>query len=432
MEISSDAKLAAMTGCPEDFSRIRRRYLAVQNIPYFVDFAGRLYFERSWHRDLTEHLRYLCKFTLAAPLHPLPADTKSLVPLNEELRARLEIVALPALTSRFRALVHLPKTFWLLWRAVGRAEIVHSGIAGWPYPMGWLANPIAQLRGKKRLVIVESAPWRLVERNRSATTLKRKIEAYLHESFARHWCSTADLSFYTQPAYLEQFHRRGRGPAFVTPASWVNAEDILTESQAQSLWDVKLNEPVHFLFAGRLVEEKGIRILLEAVNKIAAAGVHGALHVIGQGPLREAVVATQGTRSFSLRYFEPVPYGEPFLTFIQRYHALVIPSLSDEQPRVVFDAAARAVPVLAAATDGIRPHVEDNRTGKLIAPGNSDALAEAITLWATKPGILREFGIEALSRVRGKTHQAMHSERSRIIALHLDAASDKGSSCATK
>jgi hypothetical protein len=31
------------------------------------------------------------------------------------------------------------------------------------------------------------------------------IEANVYESLARYWCSRADLSFYTQPAFLGQF-----------------------------------------------------------------------------------------------------------------------------------------------------------------------------------------------------------------------------------
>jgi glycosyltransferase involved in cell wall biosynthesis len=182
-----------------------------------------------------------------------------------------------------------------------------------------------------------------------------------------------------------------------------------------------MTEPVRFLFAGRLAAEKGVRILLEAVDKLAAAGIRATVDVIGEGPLRPEVIAAQRSGPFGLKYFEPVPYGAPFLTFLQRYHAVVVPSLSDEQPRIVFDAAARAIPILASETDGLRPHIENDRTGRLIVPGDSEALAQAMAEWTHSPAILRNMGMEALSRVRGKTHLAMHAERSRMIARHLGA-----------
>jgi glycosyltransferase involved in cell wall biosynthesis len=406
---------------PEDFAIIRSRYLAVQNIPYFIDAFGRVLLERSWHHDLIEHLRYLPHFTLAAPLRPLPSNADHLVPLEDSLRARLKLVALPPLTTRIQALLQLPATALVLWRTIGQADIVHSSIGGWPYPLGWLANPIAQVRGKKRLVIVESAAWRTADKKGTIVPLRRRLEIAVYELLARRWCSTADLSFYTQPAYLAQFHGGAKRPAYVKPASWVKAEDVLGDTQARALWDEKMKRPVRFLFAGRLVVEKGVRILLEAVEKLAAAGMHGTIHVIGQGPLRNEVAAKAQSHPFGLIYFEPISYGGPFLTFLQQYHAVVVPSLSDEQPRIVFDAAARAVPILASETDGLRPHVENGRTGLLIPPGDPRALAEAMAQWVDKPAPLRGFGMEALRRVRNQTHRAMHAERSRIIARHLGA-----------
>jgi glycosyltransferase involved in cell wall biosynthesis len=408
-----------MQSSPENFVIIKHRYLAVQNIPYFIDGEGRILLERSWHHDLIRHLDYLSAFTLAAPLRPLPSETGNLVRLEEKFRARLNLVSLPSQTSRAKAFIQLPLTFRILWRAIGDADIVHTGNGGWPYPLGWLANFIAQLRGKKRIVIAESSAWRISTKPGSQTPLRKRMEAAIYEGMARHWCSTADLSFYTQPAYLTQFHGNGKAPAYVAPASWVNSEDVLDNAQAEKLWDDKMQVPVRFLFAGRLVAEKGVKILLEAIDKLTAAGVHGAVHIIGDGPLRDEVIAAERNGPFSLKHFNPVPYGAPFLTFLQRYHTVVVPSLSDEQPRIVFDAAARAVPILASDTDGLRPHVDSDHTGRLIPPGNSAALAEAMTSWVDNPNTLRQLGMEALSRVRRKTHLAMHSERSQIIARHF-------------
>jgi glycosyltransferase involved in cell wall biosynthesis len=182
---------------------------------------------------------------------------------------------------------------------------------------------------------------------------------------------------------------------------------------------MKMREPVHFLFAGRLDKEKGLNVLLQAVEKLATAGVHGSLHVIGSGRLHNDIIAAERRGGFGLKYFEPLPYGPTFFKFLQRYHAIVVPSLTDEQPRIVFDAAACGVAVIASETDGLRPHVENGRTGLLIPPGDPQALEEVMEWSANNPAVLRSFAMEALSRIRGMTHEAMHAERSRIIARHL-------------
>jgi glycosyltransferase involved in cell wall biosynthesis len=405
----------------EDFVVSKQPYLAVLNVPYYMDSAGRVFLDRAWYHDLVRHLDYLAAFTLAAPLRPLPVDTTALVPLGEEDLLRIKLVPLPPQMSRVSAITQLFTTIRSVWRAVGQAEIVHTGIGSWPYPLGWLAAPIARLRGKKLLIIVESSSWRIPANASATAPLRKRIEAGVYEHLARYWCARADLSFYTQPAYLEQLHHHGKGPAYVTPATWVNAEDLLDEAQAQLLWSGKMQETVRFLFAGRLVTEKGVKVLLEAAAKLATTGARGELHIIGDGPLRQDVIAAERNGAFRIKHFEPIPYGPTFFAFLQQYHAVLIPSLSDEQPRVVFDAAARAVPVLASDTDGLRPHVQDDRTGRLVPPGDSEALAKAMAALMDSPELLRSFAMEALSSVRGKTHRAMHAERSRIIARHLGA-----------
>jgi glycosyltransferase involved in cell wall biosynthesis len=410
-----------MLDSSEDFATITVPYLLVLHIPYFVDGGGRVLVERTWHHDLVQHLHYIRALILAAPLRPLPADTAQLVPIEEGVRAQLRLVPLPPQTSRMRAIAELPGTFWALWRAIGQAEIVHTGIGGWPFPLGWLASAIAKLRRKKLLIIVESAPWTLAGKKSGNASLRKKVEASIYELISKYWCPRADLSFYTQPAYLKRYHRNGKGPAYIAPATWVNAKDILEDTRARLLWDTKMREPVRFLFAGRLEAEKGVRIMLEAVEKLARQGVDGAVHVIGEGSLRDEVIAAQRTGPFALKYFEPLPYGAAFLDFLQQYHAILVPSLSDEQPRILFDAAARGVAILASATDGLRPYVEDDRSGRLIPAGDSGALAEVMASGAANPSVFRCFAMEALSRVRGKTHRAMHAERSRIIARDLGA-----------
>jgi glycosyltransferase involved in cell wall biosynthesis len=400
----------------EDFITIKVPYLLVVHMPCFVGAGDRVFLERTWYHDLVQHLHYLPALTLAAPVRPLPADTTQLVQIEDGLRARLRLVPLPPQTSRSNAIAQLPGILSALWRAIGQAEIVHAGLGGWPLPLGWLACPIAKLRRKKLLIVVESAPWTLKD---AKALLRKRIEANLFEGMSKYWCPRADLSFYTQPEYLKRYHGDGKGPAYIAPATWVNTEDILEDTQAQLLWDAKMREPVRFVFAGRLLANKGVGVLLEAVDKLRRKGVRGAVHVIGEGGLRDEVNAAERAAPFGLKYFEPLPYGAPFLNFLQQYHAVVVPSLGDEQPRIVFDAAARGVAILASETDGLRPYVENNRSGRLIPPGDPEALAEAMASLAAKPAVLRGFAMEALSRVRGKTHRAMHAERSRIIARDL-------------
>jgi glycosyltransferase involved in cell wall biosynthesis len=109
-----------------------------------------------------------------------------------------------------------------------------------------------------------------------------------------------------------------------------------------------------------------------------------------------------------------IPYGPEFLALIRRYSAVVVPSLSDEQPRIIFDAYSQAVPVIASDTDGIRPHVSPN-TGVLVRKGSASDLAAALESLAGDPEAQYRRGMAARELAVTMTHEQMHATRSEVM-----------------
>jgi glycosyltransferase involved in cell wall biosynthesis len=200
----------------------------------------------------------------------------------------------------------------------------------------------------------------------------------------------------------------------------VNDADVLGARAASLGWESKLREPVRLLFAGRLVAPKGVGTLLDALRALEARGVGAHVDFIGRGEDRDACLAAAAEcRSVRISVLEPVPYGNEFFALVRRYHAVIVPSLSEEQPRIVFDANSQAVPVIASDTGGHRPYVEPGRTGWLVPVGDAAALAAAIERAIRSAPELRSMGLAALAEARGRTHQAMHRWRSRLIRDYL-------------
>ncbi len=402
----------------DQFAEFNGRYLLVIPIPCYVDESGAVWVERLWHHDLVEHLTYLKDFVLCAPR--LPHDPKAdLVRFRVPDGARASFAFLPPQTSFVRAMLHLPRTAVVLWRAIGDADIVHSTVGGWPYPLGWITNPVALLR-RKRLVIVVESPWRMGRRGWKHRLMDMDP---LRDWMARWACNRAHLALFTHASYRDALCGRNGKRAYVTPAVWVNDADILGDTAAEAAWARKVHEPVRLLFAGRLVESKGIGVLLAALRSLDALGVEGCVDIVGQGPLRDACLqAASESRSVRLRVLEPVPYGQPFFQLVGRYHTVLVPSLSDEQPRIVFDANSQAVPVIASDTNGLRPHVDNGKTGWLVPAGDVSALVTAIARAVGAATQLRAMGLAALRMSRGFTHKAMHRRRSQLLRKHCVAA----------
>ena len=394
--------------------QLNQRYMLIIQVPYYLDDTGEVWVEALWHRDVMEHFTYIKRMLMVAPRLP-KGNRTDLVRLNPPPGVELEFLPFPQYRSMVNALLKLPATMVVLWRATGKAEIVHSGIAGWPFPPGWLANPLALLRGRKLVLVIESATWRLT--GSRDDNWQRRVRSVVYERLGR-WCvEHADLSFFTQPSYRSSLFVHGRGRAELTPASWINSEDIVGEQEAKEGWLKKLARPrPRLLFAGRLTSDKGVEVLLDAVRRLEKMEVPVDVHLIGEGMLSGVASNLARTmRHTRLTVLNPVPYGRPFFELLREYEAVLIPSLGDEQPRIVFDAFSQGVSVIASDTAGLVPHVKEGKTGRIVPRSDARALADAVRRSIENREQLMAMGLAAREEASEYTHRAMHRKRWRAL-----------------
>jgi glycosyltransferase involved in cell wall biosynthesis len=391
-------------------------YLLVINVPLYRN-GDELCAGQLWFKDLVKHIAYLERFSIACP-HVEGSPAEVAVPLKSDSRlARVTIVALSSPTSVIGAIFGLPVTMMRLWRAIRKAELVHTGIAGWPIPYGWLVTPLTRLLRKKLVIIVESAPWRIAPGMPSG--LKSRLRAGVYERLAR-WCvSRSDLAIFTQEEYRQSLLRKPE-TGHVIHASWIDENVIVSDSEASAMWREKLNlnpTELTILFAGRLDPHKGVAVLLDAIRRVARKSVRVRLDVLGSGEL--ATMCKQVSSELSgptrVRILGTVGYEAPFFELVRRYHAVIVPSISDEQPRIVYDAYSQGVPVLGTRTAGLRDCIYENLTGWLVEPNSVDALSCMIERAASDVAALQPMGMEALRVARSMTHQKMHRERQRLL-----------------
>jgi glycosyltransferase involved in cell wall biosynthesis len=161
------------------------------------------------------------------------------------------------------------------------------------------------------------------------------------------------------------------------------------------------------LFVGRLVEEKGVRVLLDAWRR-ADLGESAVLVLAGEGPLRPEV--------------ERAGPGVEALGFVPRDHlpslyaaadVLVLPSIRTEtflEPwgLVVNEAMHQGTPAIVsdavgAAAGGL---VQDGRNGLVAPQGDAEALAARIRSLAVNPGLRARLGEAARQDVAPFTYPA--------------------------
>ena len=409
-----------MSGAQPVVAALDCRYLLVIHIPLTIDAQGRRWTERLWRVDLERHTEYIRHLTVACPfVHGVPGPDSVAADVPG-----LRFVAIPYPRRTLVSLLRAPLSFWQLWRLVGRYDFVHSIYGTW-WPLGtpYLVNLAARLRGKCLLVNVEASPWRL-SRGEHATPWRR-LQAAMAEALNRWTLSLADLAVFTHEGYLRDLLPRHPERGHVLHASWIDEAVVLDDATAQAQWQARrASHPraLKLLFAGRLEEDKGVRVMLEAMQRLRDEGAtHVELSVIGGGEM-EALCRQEASRSddrVRVRLLPPLPYGEPFFALLRSHDAVLVPNLADEQPRIVYDAYSQALPVLASATPGLATCVDDGSTGRLFAPADAAALADAVRRTAADIEALHAQGLRALRRARAMTHQEMHRRRHALIAHTL-------------
>ena len=376
-----------------DYAMVPGPYLLALGIEIVRTPSGKYYADPSWAKDLLRHLEYIDRLTLVCPAVDGKAD--GLDPINHP---RLRIVTYRKSSGMIGAVKSLPRLASLIWKEVGKHRLVHSGVAGWPIPLGFLAVPIGRIRSRKTIVIVESAPWR---------SLPPTLRSRIHECLARTLTAAADFVIYTQDEYQRSLPATRAGGGVVSHATWVDEGDLVIDPATS--WALKGSRP-RFLFAGRMVPEKGVRTLLGAISLVS--DLDCSFSFIGSGPDKALIEQCSDPR---VQLLDPVRYGPAFFSIVQQHHMLVVPSTSDEQPRIVYDAFAQAVPVLGSVTAGLSACVENERTGLLVARGNSCELADAIRSVAKSPERLEEWGRNAWHVAQSNTHRMMHIRRSHLL-----------------
>lgn len=128
-------------------------------------------------------------------------------------------------------------------------------------------------------------------------------------------------------------------------------------------------------FAGRLSQEKGLDVLLDAAARIPDVPIR----IAGSGPLMDEVRRRQPPNIELLGQLN----REEMAAFYRQARLLVLPSTTYEMsPLVIAEAMSHGLPVVASRLGGIPELVDHERTGLLFAPGNSEELAARLAeLW---------------------------------------------------
>lgn len=159
----------------------------------------------------------------------------------------------------------------------------------------------------------------------------------------------------------------------------------------------RISADAPFLWIGRLAPEKGFTILLDACQRLRAAGARFQLRVVGGGDrvdeVRSELSASGLGDSVELLGWRS---SAEILGLLDQSRCLVMSSLAEGLPVVIMEAFARRRPAIAPALTGIPELVIQGRTGWVYSASDVAGLAAAMTeCLGTHPARLDELGEQA-------------------------------------
>ena len=162
-----------------------------------------------------------------------------------------------------------------------------------------------------------------------------------------------------------------------------NGVDVSKFRFSFDYWDVR-NRFAHaseriLLFVGRLVPEKGLDTLINALPTILSGGVNVKLVVVGEGPQKETYQGMASDRGLREKVMFAGYLDDWTLRALYRVaDVTVVPSKFEPFGIVALEAMAAHCPLVTTTTGGLNEIVDDGGTGLKVPINDPNALAGAI------------------------------------------------------
>jgi glycosyltransferase involved in cell wall biosynthesis len=321
--------------------------------------------------------------------------------------------------TKLFALISMTSFFISAGKLARHADVICSH---WMLPSGLIGSILAALFHKRHLVIEHSGALHLLMRMRGGRMLSRFIVWRSHRIITVSsdlkkklltLCPEAEEKIAVIPMGVE-VSKVGAG---LVPARITAGDDIHFASQNPGR-DKPC--PYKILFLGRLIEIKGLDVLLRALATLANVQ----LLVAGDGEQRDALERFAEKLNVDAVFFGCVGKEGKARLFASG-DMVVIPSRvlpegrTEGMPVVALEALAAGLPVVAASVGGLSEILIDGQNGLLFTAGDHTELAAKIKLLLDDQVLRNRLSINARQTAEAFDWQIIGAKFSEIIKESL-------------
>jgi glycosyltransferase involved in cell wall biosynthesis len=401
--------MAAMSG-----TRDTMRLGIVYHMPFWRDADGMLReVEGSFARYVDSLAPYFDEIVLCVPTLTLARGEGTVV--------RSGNVTLAPLTD-FDGAMHfyprLPRLLPRLFRFARSVDVLHCRV---PTPAAIFAFAFARLLGRPAFLLVvgdlealrETVPYRGLKR-----WLWRGYTAFEERNVQ--WMADRSVAFANGAPLAQKHSRKGR-PVIETQTTTIGLEDVAARE------DTCAGGRARVLTVSRIDPRKGLSVLPDVLSQLLARPFDVTLDIVGPvvgapGEAERRAIAARAAAlgvDGRLRLLGAVPLDR-LLPMYREYDLFVLPTLPGEGiPRVLLEAMAAGVPVVATRVAGIPSLVSHDVNGLLVGEPTPGAIADALARLISDAGLRRRLIAKGYETARAHTLEAQAAGMMREVSSRL-------------
>lgn len=382
-------------------------YILPIHVPIYVD-GRRTLVTTEWKRSvllLRDSLKgSLGPIVLMAPsLSASTAASQSLEELNEQNDG---VIVRPSFDARCRA-----REYWTTHRARWRAELseamknaraVHAGLDDVFRPIAY-DGCLAAFRQRKPVIFVRDIDQVQQMRELAAerglpAQLRASAYGVAFDRCMRYGVSRAALTLLKGRLLCHRYRKYAKNLHEFEDTSYTTSEIVPGAIVQSRLATMETGRPLKFVYCGRIEGRKGVEHSVRAIAAAAKQGVRVEYDVIGDGTDRaacEAAVLALGIGD-RVRFLGRKAYGPGLLRELAGYDGLLFTPLAEDTPRMIFDAYAAGLPMVAYGIEYVKERAEKEGATEVLRAGDPEDAGRVLAELDKSRGRLKDRAEKAM------------------------------------
>lgn len=349
---------------------VHNRTLGIFTVKKIAFYKEEYYTYGGFGSYLSEMRKYFKKTILVAHVtNEAPGDGYYKIPTDN-----LEIVHLLQSRNELENLLQQPFNFFIARRRMRDMDIVHCRMPDYTGIIGVILSRMY----KKQFFIQTIADWGIEAKKMPASKkyglgLFLKLDYYFYDFLERKLAKNRLVFAQGTSSYNK--HKNHSETKLISSTAHYN-KDIGT--LRKRFTDKK---KVRVLHVGRLTGIKNQELIIDTIATLnQETNLQWELSILGEGPLRKKLQnqIDELGQTETIKLVGQVDRGDDFWNYFDAADLFIMASRSEGTPKVILEAMARSVPVVASNVGGIPYLVEDQERGLLFEDNDKNALIKAV------------------------------------------------------